>query len=239
MNRHPHRPLLALVALAVALPAAAEDLTVVSKVSVGKGKESTSTQYITAEKVRTSDGQNDTVLDYASGKMVMIDHKEKSYFETSLAEMSAKLEELEAQMKGNPMLEKMFGQIGEVTVTKLDGKKAIAGYETQQYQLTMGDSMAFDLWAAPGLAAPHQYFDARKAQYVSMGPMGKRFARMFEEMKKIEGFPLATSMSMKMMGVKQETTTEATEVKKGAIPAAAFEVPSGYKKKDSPFQGEK
>jgi hypothetical protein len=43
-------------------------------------------------------------------------------------------------------------------------------------------------------------------------------------------------MSSKMMTKTLERTSEATEVKKGPIPASAFEVPAGYAKKDSPFK---
>jgi hypothetical protein len=32
-----------------------------------------------------------------------------------------------------------------------------------------------------------------------------------------------------------ETVSEATEVHKGKIPASVFEVPAGYRKKDSPY----
>jgi hypothetical protein len=58
---------------------------------------------------------------------------------------------------------------------------------------------------------------------------------MFQQMREIEGFPLSTKVSMSMMGRKMETLTEATQVSEGAIPASAFEIPAGYKKKASPF----
>jgi hypothetical protein len=38
------------------------------------------------------------------------------------------------------------------------------------------------------------------------------------------------------MGKNMSVSSEATEVRTGAIPATAFEVPAGYKKKDSPFR---
>jgi hypothetical protein len=36
--------------------------------------------------------------------------------------------------------------------------------------------------------------------------------------------------------MKMRTDSEATEVRKGAIPASTFDVPAGYKKKSSPFK---
>ena len=55
-------------------------------------------------------------------------------------------------------------------------------------------------------------------------------------MKKINGFPIAMNSSVKVMMVKSELKSEATDIKKGPIPASAFAIPAGYKKKDSPFQ---
>jgi hypothetical protein len=43
-------------------------------------------------------------------------------------------------------------------------------------------------------------------------------------------------MDMNMGMSKMKTTSEATEVKKGSIPASTFEIPSGYEKKASPFK---
>lgn len=215
--------------------AGAEDLTIVSKVTVGKGAGRPSTQYISSGKVKTSDGERDTIMEFATGRMLMVDHKKKEYFETSQAEMAQFLSQLDAQLQGNPMMEKILGKVGEVTVQKGTGGRKIAGYDTERYTLTMGENLTYDLWVAPALPAPQQYFEASKAPYAMMGPMGKRFEKIFDEMKKIKGFPLATSIDSKMMMFKQQVLTEATEVKKGPIPASAFEVPAGYKKKQSPF----
>jgi len=68
-----------------------------------------------------------------------------------------------------------------------------------------------------------------------MGPMGRHFERMFDALRKVRGYPLSLAMHVKTEGMKQETLTEATEVRKGAIPADTFAVPAEYKKKKSPF----
>jgi hypothetical protein len=225
-----------LAASLLAAAAGAEDLTIVSKVSLGKNS-STSTQYVSADKVRTSDGQNDTIMEYGTGKMIMVDHKKKEYYETSLDEMLAMFDNLNKQMEGNPFLQKMMGEMTEVTVQPGGGSKTIAGYQCNQYLMSMGDTLSFDLWAAPDLQTPIQYYDANKLRYAAMGPMGQKFEKMYDEMKKIKGFPLGIGIKIKMMGMNNETVSEATEVKKGPIPPAAFAIPTGYKKKDSPFKG--
>ena len=66
-----------------------------------------------------------------------------------------------------------------------------------------------------------------------------RFEKLYEEMKKIDGFPLRTELDSKIMGMKLESVSEATEVRKGPIPPGTFDPPAGYKKKDSPYEKKK
>ena len=221
--------------LVLALPLSAEDLTVVSKVTM-QGKTSTGTQYMTSSKAKTSDGENDTIIDFPTGQMTFIEHKSRSYWETSLDEMASYMDRLYRDVKSNPMMASMFGGAESVTVEKGKGSRKVAGYACDDYTLKMGESMEFDICAAPSLQPPPQYYEGRKLSYAAMGPMGKRFAAMFDEMKKIKGFPLVSEMDADMGMVRIQVESEATEVRKGAIPASAFEVPAGYKKKASPFK---
>lgn len=224
------------MAAVLTLPLVAEDLTIVSKVTTGD-RSGTSTQYMTSTKSRTTDGQADTIMDYPTGKMTVIDHKKKTYWEATIEEMTAYMDRLQKDMQGNPMLEKMFGGSDEVSVEKGKGSRKVAGYDCDEYTMRMGDSFVFDLCAARGLQPPPQYYEGRKLSSASMGPMGRRFGKMFEEMKKIKGYPLALDMDTNMGMAKMKTSSEAIEVKKGAIPASTFEIPAGYEKKPSPFKG--
>ena len=101
--------------------------------------------------------------------------------------------------------------------------------------MRMGRALVFELCAAKGLEAPAKYFEGRKASFAAMGPLGKWYAKMFDEMKKIKGYPLSVAIDLDMGTMKQHTVSEATEVRKGPIPASTFEIPAGYKKKPSPF----
>lgn len=230
---------LALLAGLAVLPAGAEDLTIVSSVTTGKGAPTTATQYISADKMRTSDGRTDTIIDVASGRMVHIDHKKKSYWETSLEEMRQQFAEIEEMLDQNPMMARMLGGVTAVEVQKGSGTREVAGYTCEQYLMTMGQSFQFEIWAARDLKAPVQYYDARKMVYATMGPMASRFDRMYEEMKEIDGFPLYTRVDTGVMGTNIQSTSEATEVRNGPIPADVWEPPSGYKKKKSPYQKKK
>jgi hypothetical protein len=223
------------LACLAALPALAEDLTIVSTVKA-KERTGTSTQYLSTTKARTSNGDTDTIFDYSTGAMIMVDNRKQEYYETSAAELAAMFDRMRQMGANNPLGGLLGGKVSEVSVQKVEGARKIAGYDCDHYLLSMGDDMKFDIWSAPDLKAPMQYYDASKAPYAAMGPLGMRFEKMFEEMKKIKGFPLSTGINAKMMMIKLDTLVEATEVKKDPIPPTAFDPPAGYKKRDSPFK---
>src|SRR5258708_32291680 len=77
--------------------AAAEDLTVVSRESSSRGG-GTSTQYITATKIRISDPRHDTIFDGASGKIAVIDTQKKEHWESSAEQREAAVRQLEGHM---------------------------------------------------------------------------------------------------------------------------------------------
>jgi hypothetical protein len=229
---------------AAAVSASAEDLTIVSTAS-GPGGAATTTQYMTSDKIKSSDGQNDSIIDLASGTMTVINHKKKEYYEMTAAEinaafeqMSAQMKQMEEQMKNAPaFLKKQMGGDTQVTVEKGSSPKKIAGYDCDHYVATMGASGKAEYWVTKSIKPPTQYYDAFKIQMSALGPAGQTMGKVFEEMKKIDGFPLASSTSIKMMGMNLNTSNEATEVTKGKVPASAFEIPSGYKKGQSPLKG--
>jgi hypothetical protein len=237
--RHPVRTsLLALTMAAGSGFAAAEDLTIVSNVTVGKSAPATSTQYISSGRVRVSNPDSDTIFDASTGRVAVINHKKKEYFEFTREEMAESMRQLEAQMQqAGPLMEKMMGgPLGQVTVKKTGTSRKVAGYDCDEYVVAMGEGLRYDICAAPGLTPPVHYFDALKSPFAASGPMARRFEKLFEEMRKVKGFPVSMNSTIKVMMVRTETKSEATEIKKGPIPDSAFAIPAGYKKKDSPFR---
>ncbi|HSB62430.1 MAG TPA: DUF4412 domain-containing protein [Vicinamibacteria bacterium] len=227
-----------------ALPAAAEDLTIVFK----DGKGATETQYYAAGKMRNAAGDHDSIMDFSTGTITTIDHKRKEYSQVTLDQLEAAMKQASAQMEQSManvppamrerMEQMMGGAMGEVTVTK-GGTKKVAGYDTQQYTVTMGETVKNELWNTTALQVPIDPAQFRKMAGFSSsfagGPMMRGMAKMAEKMKEIQGLTLAQSTSVKMMGRANETSREAVEVKKGAVPAATFAVPAGYKKVESPM----
>jgi hypothetical protein len=250
----------ACMASLVAAPVfAAEDLTLVFK-TTGHGTAGTSTQYFSSEKMRTTDGENDTIIEYGPGRIVSIDHKKKEYSEVTLDELeaamkaaSAKMEEANAKMKEQmasmpaavreKMEQMMGGMASSVTVTK-GGTREVAGYTCQEYTIAMGPSMTTKTCATTALQFPAPNVDYRKfasfagaAAGMAENPMFKGMGKMMDEMRKIQGMTIAESTSLKVMGRSMDSSREAVEIKKGPIPAATFDVAAltkGYKKVANP-----
>jgi len=244
-----------LAVLLAALPAAAEDLTIVFKTTTGK-ESSTSTQYLTAARMRTNGAEQDSIVDFAAGKLIQVDHKKKQYSEITMDELeaamksaAAEMEKAQAQMaeamKDMPpaMREKMGGMMGgaaaAASVTK-GATRTIAGYACQQYTVAMGSAINMELWNTTALKLPMKPGEfarmGRYAQSFASNPMFQQMSKLGEEMKKVEGFTLADRTRTSIMGKTMESSREAVEIKAGAVPDSAFQIPAGYKKVDSPMK---
>jgi len=208
-------------------------------VTTPRGTTRTQTQYLSPARMRMSGEERDTIVDLVSGKITILDNRRKEYSETTLDELRAFLDQIDSAMAGRQVFDPSVGSTASVTVEKGTGGRKVAGYDTEPYVLTMGESMRVEVFTTTALEAPARYFDARKALYATMGPMARRFDRVYDEMKKIKGFPLATVFDYRMRVARRQVTTEATEVRKGPIPDSVFLAPSDYKKIDSPFGRER
>jgi hypothetical protein len=235
------RSTFALALAAFALTASAEDLTITYKTSDG----ATTTDYFTKDKIRASQGKSDTIMEFATGKMVNIDHQKKEYSEITIAEIQEISKSMAAQMEQQmanmpPQLrEKMAGMMGggamgEATLTKGE-TKTIAGYPCQSWTLALGATWTQETCNSTALTPPFDPANFQKLAAVSI-PMMQGMEKLFQKMAQIQGLSLSQRTTMNMMGRKTDTTREATEVKKGAIPADVFAIPAGYKQVESPMK---
>lgn len=222
------------VSAALALPAMADDLTIVSSITV-RGKTSKATSYLTDERILTSDGQTDTIIDFSGERLVTIDHKKKRWSETTFAEIRSAMAEAEKMLaEMPPMVSQMLGDITDARVEKLGSSRQVAGHTCHNYRISLGEKISYDLCAAPSVEPPMNYYEARKMGNLMMGPMASRMSKIFDAMAKIDGYPIAMDMSLQLMGMNTTVDQEAVEIKSG-VPTGVFEVPSGYKKKKSPI----
>jgi hypothetical protein len=195
------------------------------------GQTSTTTHYFSgnASKSVSSTGM-DSIIRYDQEKLISIDNKKKTYTEMTFQQMQAMMDQAVAGMNADPetmaaMKKMMGGGSGPLSVTKQGAGETIAGYATEKYLVT--GPMDMEIWAAPDLKVPATYFDSMKLR-IPANPMFD-MRKMFDAFKQINGWPVKYVMTMKMMGRAMTTTSEATSIQKGAIPASTFEVPAGYK----------
>ena len=231
----------AVIALsAFALSASAEDLTITFKSSDG----GTATHYFSRDRIRTNNGKSDTIMEFASGRIVMIDNQKKEYSEMTITEIDEAMKAASAQMEQAmanvppQMREKMAGMMGggaaEASVTKGE-TKTIAGYPCQTWTISMGTTMTQETCNSTALTPPFDPANFQKMSRISI-PMMQGMDKMFKEMAKIQGISLMHHTTMNIMGRKTDNGSEATEVKKGPISADVFAIPAGYKQVESPMK---
>jgi hypothetical protein len=224
-----------------------EDLTLHEKTTStggpqGAGQQSSGTAYLSKNAIRHSDSAGtDSIIRFDEKRLINIDHKKKTYTSMTFEEMQKMMDDLgqkmgkeggEDQQQAMDAMKKLFGNVADsVKVTKMGPGEKVAGYATEKYQVQMG-FLQMEMWAAPDLKMPPVYYDSFKLKMKN--PMFD-MSKLYDEFKKIDGYPLKQVMVMNMMGMKMTTTKETTSVEKGAIPASTFDIPAGYKASEAKF----
>jgi hypothetical protein len=215
--------------------------TTTSAGAPGGNRTTAVTTYLSGNAIKrsSSDGK-DTILRLDQSKMISVDNSKKTYVEITFEQMQQLMDKLgggaqgraEQQQALEAMRKMMGATMAEISVTKVGPGEPVAGYPTEKY-LVKGP-MEMEIWAAPSLKMPPQYYDALKTTLARnpMFDMGK----LYDEMKKINGVSMKTVTTMKMMNMEIKTTTVVNSVDKGAIPKSTFDIPAGYQKTDSPLR---
>ena len=252
---------LAVLALAFAASAAAEDLTIVAKVTRDGGAPATATSYLSSDHVRLVMGDgNEMISDLKTGDVTMIDHKKRQYFVVTRQDMdqvkarmqqamdSPEMKRAQEQMKSLPpdvqkkMQAAMGGLSASVSVQKAGTTRKIAGYSCENWTVAFGTISKSEECLTTELPLPapvwqsYQDFTTRmRGMTAAMGPMGKMVTELQEKTRDMKGFPLSKTTTASFMGRSTTSTVEVTDVKKGPVPASAWDVPSGYAKVANPL----
>lgn len=221
-----------------ALSVLAGDLTISMK-AFGKYNDGEQTQLWSSRYMRTNNpGQKrDSLVDYEKGIFYTIDHKKKVVEMMTWDDLEAFAEHAAAMLKDMPaFVLKMMpgGGGGEISVEDA-GKEVVAGRTCHKWKFTSGDKPVHETSNDPSLKVPIPavaYQRAVKLQRLigAVGPGAAQMAKLGAELAKLQGTPLKWKMTMPMVG---EIGAEATEVKEGTIPAAAFALPPDYKLEDT------
>src|SRR2546427_73338 len=251
---------LASIVLSTALSAIADDLTIVSKATHDGGSPETRTSYISSDHVRISqpDG-NEAIFDLKGGQMIMMDGKKKTYYVVTKKDMDAQAAMIQEQMNSPEMkkaqeqmknlppddrkkMESAMAGMFAVDVKKTGTSRTIAGYKCENWNVTIGQFSKSEQCLTNELKFPVQawdmyrsYADSMKSMMAAFGPMARSMTTMQEQLKKLKGFPLANTTTTSVMGRRSVSTSEVTSIRKGAIPASAWEIPPGYEKVDNPM----
>jgi Domain of unknown function (DUF4412) len=248
-------------AFASALPVLAQDLTIVSKTTADADPPETTTSYLARDHVRIAQGAGkELIVDFKAGQMTTLDRKAKTYYVTTRQDLDELAAKMKAQMDSPEMkrareqmdklspeerkkVESAMGGMFAFDVEKLGTKRTIAGYKCEDWKISIGafskteECLTNDLeFPAQAWEMYREFAQSLKTLMGALGPMGINFEKMQEQFKSMKGYPLASMTSVNVMGHSTTSTSEVVEVKRGAIPASAWEIPAGYTKVDNPMK---
>jgi hypothetical protein len=127
-------------------------------------------------------------------------------------------------------------------VKKVGTSRKVAGFRCDDWTITMGGMTTINECISTDLQYPAHAFETYKEFSESMrgmtaafGPSAKASADLAQKLKGMKGYPVATAMTMNLMGNKSLMESEVVEVRRGPIPASAWEIPAGYTKIENPM----
>ncbi len=251
---------LAVLAFAAGVPALGQDLTIVSKVTKDGKPAETATSYLSRDYVRNAQGDGkESICDVKAGQMTVLDGVKRTYYvitrqdveqmEATMKERMNSPEMKKAQEKMNELspedrkkMEDAMGGMFDFDVQKTGTSRKIAGYNCVNWNITMGPISKTEECLTSELQFPAQAWemykglaDSMKTMMAAFGPMARGVEKMQEKFKNMRGYPLATTTEINIMGHATTTVSEVTEVRRGPIPASAWEIPAGYTKVDNPM----
>jgi hypothetical protein len=183
--------------------------------------------------------------------MIVMNTKEKTYWEMTYAEMEemvkgagmqmdAATREMQKQMAGlskeqQEMMKKMMGsrkpnEMAKIEVSRSHESKTIGGYRCTKYVLERGGEEEGVVWATRDV----KEFEVLRRDMEEFGKrmeaMGAKESKGVEEaIYGIKGFPIQTEMA-------NGEKTVVSKVESRSTPASEFEVKAGFKKEESPMK---
>ncbi len=198
-------------------------------------QDETQTTWIGDDRMIMEQGDSATIIRLDTNKLIVVDHKEKSF---SVLDLPIDLDSL---MPAG-MADQIKGMMTfEVTVTPTGESKAIGEWRAQRYEMKMTSKMMTIesiLWASKHPAFDQEaYF--KMAQHMSSLQPG--MANIAKEMHKVEGLVVEQEgvMTMTMMGdVSVKTSEKTSSIEKLDPPAGTYDPPADYAEKAFDFMGQ-
>lgn len=186
-------------------------------------KDETTDQWLNEKQLFVKQGERVTILDLGKNAMYILNLKEKNYVEAALPLDMAKLLPPEAASMASMM--KISVKITPNGQKRKIGQWNCIGYDVDMNMMMM--KMKMVIWASTEVpfdwkAFAKMYSNVAKMQFMDDASLA--------EFNKIQGFQVASEMSMDMMGSKMKVTSEVVEITKKPAPAGLYAVPAGFTK---------
>jgi len=188
-----------------------------------------------------SDNPKNSVIMLVEGKttkIIMINHEDKSYMEMpmNMGDMMSKMAKDAGAEDMAAMQNMMKGMMKmDATVTATGEKKKIKGWNCEKYILTLNTFMGVftnEIWATEDLKMDMDvYAQFSSAMMTAMPGMQDAVSGIMEEMKKIKGVQVLSTLTQNIMNQTVTSATELLEFKNEKAPAGWDNLPTGYKMK--------
>lgn len=163
------------------------------------------------------------LFDLAKNTACIINHKHKTYVETTLPLDMAKLVPPEAAA--------MMGMMkATVAVEPTSQTKSIGQWPCTLYNVSinmMMMPMKFTVWASENVPFDLNLFKTKMFTNLMKGTLRLDDASV-AEMMKVKGYWIANEMNMEIMGAKMHNTTEVVEISQKPAAPGVYAVPAGY-----------
>jgi hypothetical protein len=193
---------------------------------MGRSQPATDTKTVTwfgKEMMAAANDENTMIIRLDRKKAYIVNHGDKTYSELDLPIDPAKL-------MPPGMAEQMAQFMNfDVTVTPTDEYKQIGEWRSRRYNVDINGPMMqtkIVAWATTEIDIDISAAKEMSNQLLLLQP---GMDAMAKEMKKIEGFQIASESVTSAMGAEIGSSTKTLSVVKGDAPAGTYEVPAGYK----------
>jgi len=185
------------------------------------------------KRLRRDERAMSIVLQLDKNKMFMLDNGAKTYTEIDLPIDFKKL----MPQGGEQMAEEM-SQMAKmsVVVKPTEETRKVGAWSAKKYQVSLsnpgGLKIDTDMWVSQDVGIDSVAFAKMQSSMMSLNP---GTAEWVKKMSQIPGFPVLQQSRMTTPGGEIKTTQELVAVDKKPAPAATYQVPSDFTKKDFNF----
>ena len=182
-------------------------------------------QWVGNNQLVNKTGDKVMIMDMNKKMMFIVNSKDKTYVETALPLDMSKLVPKEAASMISMM--KVTVKVTANGQTKKVNKWSCSGYDVEMSMMMM--QMKMKVWATTDVPFDWKLFSK---MYANVSKMQFMDDAAIAELMKINGYQVASEMTMDMMGSKLNVTSQVVEITQKPAPAGIYTVPAGYSKKD-------